>query len=147
MPVSLCKWTSISQPTTPLKVLINSYTCLGFAQPTVSAIPTLFTPILSTVWYIDNKSTKSDRNESSEEKRTSMPLDLTKLITSIAVLVMYVMSFPCENSRRKEEVPITTSTPSTPGHKFYYEKDSRYNDSPTCLDSNPGIIYMASNVG
>lgn len=43
-----------------------------------------------------------------------MPLDLTKVMTSIAVFVIYAMSFPWENSRRKEEVPITTSTPSTP---------------------------------
>lgn len=30
------------------------------------------------------------------------------------VLVIQVMSLPCECSRRKDEVPMTTSTPSTP---------------------------------
>ncbi|KAH3676951.1 hypothetical protein OGATHE_001441 [Ogataea polymorpha] len=52
-PVSLWKWHSMSHDTTDFKVLTSSYTCLGLAQPTVSAIPTLFTPILSTVLLSD----------------------------------------------------------------------------------------------
>src|ERR1700733_3929050 len=45
----------------------TSYTWRGEAQPTVSAMPTRLTPTLSTALYRDNRSTRSDRNESSLE--------------------------------------------------------------------------------
>ena len=50
MPVSLWRWISMSQLTTPRRVRTRSYTWRGLAQPTVSAIPTRFTPMRSTVW-------------------------------------------------------------------------------------------------
>jgi hypothetical protein len=46
--------------------------------------------------------------------RTSSPLDLMYSMTSRAVLVMYAISFPWLCSRRKLDVPMTTSRPSTP---------------------------------
>lgn len=46
--------------------------------------------------------------------RTSSPLDLMYSMTSRAVLVMYAMSLPWLCSRRKLDVPMTTSRPSTP---------------------------------
>ena len=111
--------------TTARKVCTSLYTCLGVAQPTVSAMPTRLTPALSTALYNARRSTRSDLKESSLETRflnsvthvknwinshrTSRPFDLTNSITSRAVLVMYAMSLPCECSRRKLDVPITIS--------------------------------------
>ncbi|KAH3668644.1 hypothetical protein OGAPHI_002398 [Ogataea philodendri] len=56
----------------------------------------------------------SDLNESSVLNRTSRPLLLTNSITSIADLVIYDMSLPCECCLKKLEVPMKIFTPSTP---------------------------------
>lgn len=62
-------------------------------HPTVSAIPTRFTPTLLTASYIVRRSARFDRNESSLENRISMGrpvlferLDFTNWITSMAAI-------------------------------------------------------------
>ena len=68
---------------------------------------------------------------------------LTKLMTSIAVLVMYAMSLPCENSRRKDEVPMTTSTPSTPTPVICALSGRQ---RLARLDGDASIIHVAADV-
>ena len=52
------------------------------------------------------------------------------------------MSFPCENSRRKDEVPITTSTPSTPIIMGYYDEKT-----PTLKICSPvSTAILASSI-
>lgn len=46
------------------------------------------------------------------------------------------MSLPCENSRRKDEVPMTTSTPSTPGSNLIDRRKQsmgKVSDNPSCV--------------
>ena len=59
-------------------------------------------------------STRSLRKESSLEKRHSTPWATTYSTTSVAVLMIISMLLPCENSRRKLDVPMTMSSPWTP---------------------------------
>jgi len=113
-PTSLCPWNSISQSTTFLTVLTTSYTCLGVAIPTVSAIPTLVTPNLLISLYTLTKSFKFDLKLSSLLNLTSNPLLFMKSITSLAASIICSISFPCENFLKYEDVPNTTSTPLTP---------------------------------
>ena len=83
-------------------------------MPTVSATPTRFTPIASTALYTLRRSPSVERNESSLEKRTSLPWSLMNVITLRASAMISSTDFPCENSRRYDEVPKRMSIPSTP---------------------------------
>lgn len=69
-------------------------------------------------------------------------------MTSIAVFVMYAISLPCENSRRKEEVPITTSTPSTPViHRVRSASSIRPSACMrTSFYRDSGIVHMTPDV-
>jgi hypothetical protein len=60
---------------------------------------------------------------------------------------MYAMSFPCENSRRKDEVPMTTSTPSTPGLPRQTPSLAQKYIVRTSFDGDPGIVHVAADVG
>ena len=145
-PASLCPWNSISALTRLRSSLTSSYTCRGVATPTVSAIPTRFTPMASTASYTRKMSLLWLRNESSVLNRTSTPWLCTNSITSWAISTIWSMSLPWLNSRSIEDVPITTSMPSTPVSIATVASSTRQRTCVSSLALRPSflIVLMSS---
>ena len=145
----------------PDLLLTRSKTCLGEAQPTVSAIPTRFTPTLSTALYTERRSTRSERNESSLEKRTSRPLDLTNSMTSIAVCQLVnttsdIGPIPAGRCEIFHNAPVPDSTHvNDVGHvlsvRVLAQVRRRANDNIETIDTgfygHAGVVHVAAHVG
>lgn len=95
---------------------------------------------------MERRSTRSERNESSEEKRISRPLDLTKLMTSMAVYTCQIAS---------SAVGILSTHVLDVGHVLAVgvlpQVRGGANDDidavNTCLDGDSCVVHVAADVG
>ncbi len=102
---------------------------------------------------MERRSTSSDRKESSDENRTSIPLDLTNSMTSMALWVRESESaiVYCHATHSGEE----KSPLGNPSHVLAVtvlpqETGSTNNDINTVntsLNGEPGIIHVATDMG